>query len=86
MNIAIPLKEVSFLAQASPGDDFSWAPILMIAVLVAAVVLVALMRRGYRSRVNRSDTEIPPGDPLAAARKNESEYARANVRAADQTR
>jgi len=83
MSIAIPLL---FLAQASPDDDVSWAAVLIIAFVVAAVVLIALMRRGHNSSVNRSEPEIPPGDPFAAARKNEAELASSHVRASDQTR
>ncbi len=90
MNIAFPLnrcfEEVSLLAQAASADGVSWIAMLLVAAFVAVAALFAIMRRGRNPRVNRSDIEVPPGDPFAAARKDEEELASANARASDQTR
>ncbi len=82
MNPVIPL----FLAQTTPDDHGNWLSIVIIAVFVALIAVYALMRRSRNPRSDRNDPEIPPGDPLAAARKDEAEYAIAHVRASDQTR
>ncbi len=80
MNIAIPLKQLCYLAQAAPsdGDHGGWPAIVMISVLVSIIILIGLMKQGRRPRVNRTETEIPPADPLAAARREEERelYAR----------
>lgn len=81
MNIAIPRCFEALLAQVVTSDP-SWLVVLLIAAFVAVAALFALMRRGR----NRSETEIPPGDPFAAARRDEAEYASANARGSDQTR